>query len=301
MSSAPPTLAIILIVRAAQDSPDAVLSALADQITPGQAEVIVIDGREEANPAPSGIMQGVRLVMAPGFNMPMLKARGVASTAAAMVAFLEPKAVPCPGWVAALLAAAKANPGAAIGGPVLFAGLQNATNQAAFIFEYADFSVSQLSNGTTADLPGNNMALPRAALLEFCGDILVSDGLNKPFCQARLRAGGVRLCMVPDMAVALTTRHRLLPLLRSRAGYARCFGGLRVALADQGGRWAFRIGAPAVPFLVLKKQLAAARRAETGRRRFGTMPALMLLCMAWAAGEISGYWFGPGIACKSLY
>lgn len=301
MSSAPPTLAIVVIVRAPQDSPTAVLAALADQIAPGHAEIVLVDGREQTAPKAERPAPGVRRLLAPGLNMPMLKARGVVATTAPMIAFLEPKAVPRDGWAAALLAAVSANPGAALGGVVTFAGDCTAVDQAAFIFEYADFSAAQLIRGTTTDLPGNNMVLPRAALVEYCNDILADEGLNKPFCQARLVAAGVRLQMVPDMAVAMTTHHRLSQLLRSRAGYARCFGGVRVALANRTRRWVYRTGAPAVPLLVLKRHLAATRRAETGARRFGTLPVLTALCLAWAAGEITGYWCGPGNACKNLY
>ncbi len=301
MSSAPPTLAIVVIIRAPQDNPTAVLAALADQIAPAQAEIVLVDGRDGTAPGAERLAPGVRRLRAPGLNMPMLKARGVAETTAPMIAFLEPKAVPSDGWAAALLAAVSDNPGAALGGTVTFAGDCNAVNQAAFIFEYADFSAAQLIRGTTTDLPGNNMVLPRAALVEHCNDILVDEGLNKPFCQARLVAAGVRLHMVPDMAVAMTTHHSLTQLLRSRAGYARCFGGVRVALADRTRRRVYRIGAPAVPFLVLKKHLAATKRADTGARRFGTLAVLAALCLAWAAGEITGYWCGPGNASKKLY
>lgn len=295
----PPDIAVILILRAPGDTPEAVLAALAAQPEAAGFAVILVDGRPEAprGAAPAGVIH----LRAPGLNMPRLKARGIAATEAGTLAFLEPKAVPAPGWAAALIEARSAAPQAVIGGTVRFGGRATAADQAAFIFEYADFSAAQLQSGRSRDLPGNNMVLPRAALLAHCGDILAREGLNKPFCQARLLAAGLPLHPAPGMAVSMTTAHGLPGLLSSRMRYARCFGGTRVALAGPGQRWRYRLGAPLVPVLVLVKRLGAVGRAETGPRRPGTLPALALLCLAWAMGEIAGSWRGAGHACEKLY
>ena len=296
---AAPDVAVILILRDPGDRPEAVLAALADQPEAAGFAVILVDGRPDGPrfAAPAGVIH----LRASELNMPQLKARAIAATNATALAFLEPKAPPAPGWAAALIGARTAAPEAALGGTVRFAGRGTAADQAAFIFEYADFSAARLESGRTRDLPGNNMVLPRAALLAHCGDILAREGLNKPFCQARLLAAGVPLLLVPGMAVAMTTSHQLSGLLSSRMRYARCFGGTRVALAAPGQRWRYRLGAPLVPVLVLVKRMAAAGRAETGPRRPGTLPALALLCLAWAAGEIAGCWRGAGRACEKLY
>ncbi len=291
-------VAVILIVRDPGDTPDAVLAALADQPEAARFEVIVVDGRPDV---PQKLPPVGVLIRAPGLNMPQLKARGIAATTATALAFLEPKAVPAPGWAAALIRARQAAPQAVIGGAVRHAGGCSAADQAAFIFEYSDFSAAQLDSGRTRDLPGNNMVLPRQALLAHCGDILAREGLNKPFCQARLLAAGVPLLLAADMAVAMTTSHQLAGLLSSRMRYARCFGGTRVALAAPGLRWRYRLGAPAVPVLVLVRRMSAVSRAETGPRRTFALPALALLCLAWAVGEIAGYWRGPGRSCEQLY
>ena len=294
----PPDVAVILILRAPGDTPDAVLAALAAQPEAAGFAVIIADGRSDP---PRTTPPGVIYLRAPKLNMPQLKALGIAATGAASLAFLEPKAVPEPGWAAALIGARAAAPAAALGGTVRFAGRDSAADQAAFIFEYADFSAARLHAGRSRDLPGNNMVLPRAALLAHCGDILAGEGLNKPFCQARLLAAGVPLQAVPGMAVSMTTAHRLSGLLASRMRYARCFGGTRIALARPGQRWRYRLGAPLVPVLVLVKRMGALGRAETGPRRPGTLPALALLCLAWAGGEIAGYWRGAGSDCEKLY
>lgn len=298
MPAAVPDVAVILIVRDPEDTPDAVLAALAAQPEAAGFAVILADGRPDA---PLNRLPGITVIRAPGLNMPQLKARGIATATATALAFLEPKAVPAPGWAAALVRARAAAPEAALGGAVRLAGPGTAANQAAFIFEYADFSAARIAAGRTRDLPGNNMVLPRAALLAHCADILAAEGLNKPFCQARLMAAGVPLRPVAEMAVAMTTRHRLGGLLSSRMRHARCFGGTRVALAAPGLRWRYRLGAPLVPLLVLAKRMGGVGRAGIGPHRPGTLAALALLCLAWAAGEVAGSWLGPGRACARLY
>lgn len=69
----------------------------------------------------------------------------------------------------------------------------------------------------------------------------------------------------------------------------------------RGLRWRYRLGAPLVPLLVLAKRMGGVGRAGIGPHRPGTLAALALLCLAWAAGEVAGSWLGPGRACARLY
>jgi hypothetical protein len=204
-------------------------------------------------------------------------------------------------WVGVVLAACRDNPENAIGGAVVFGGARTVADQAAFIFEYGAFSPDQLRSGRTRDLPGNNMAMPKAKLLDLCSDILEREGLNKPFCQQRLIEGNVSLSMNPAMLVAVTTKHRVRSLLTSRFNYARCFGGTRIVLASPSQRLFYRLGAPAIPFMLLARHLRAMHRADVGPRLRGVSLALAALCFAWAAGETAGYWLGRRSSCRCLY
>jgi len=293
-----PDLSIVLIVRHPQETPDAVLAALAAEPGIETVEVIVVDGRPGATgPATAGPLQVGTLLRATG-NMPRLKAEGAAWALGASLAFLEPKAIPVGGWLAAARAALARHPGAALGGAVSLAG-GGAADRAAYLFEYGAFPPEIVAQGTTTDLPGNNMILPAKALRRVCADILGEEGLNKPFCQERLRAGGTAIIMVPGMQVGMVTCHRLPALLASRYRYARCFGGTRAALAGRSQRWRYRLGAPAVPVLLLARHLA---RAMRGRRPgLATLTALSALCLAWSVGEALGSWAGPGRSCERLY
>lgn len=293
-------LTIILIVRHPEETPDAVLAALAGEPGIDTVDVILVDGRPDAKatgPDRTGVFP-VRCLTHPGENMPRLKARGIAAAHGAALAFLEPKAVPVRGWLAAARAALARHPGAAIGGSVGFAG-GGAADLGAYLFEYGAFPPEIVALGTTQDLPGNNMILPASALRRDCADILAAEGLNKPFCQARLRAGGTAVVMVAEVEVRMTTRYRLTSLLASRWHYARCFGGTRAALAARGQRWRYRLGAPVVPALLLSRHLGRSMRG--GWPGVGPLFVLSALCLTWAAGEAAGSWAGPGDCCDRLY
>ncbi len=300
-----PALSVVLIVRHPEETPDAALAALASEQDrlgdPTQLEVILADGRPDAGPAPGAAPAALTRLLRPGLNMPRLKAEGLAVARGRHVAFLEPKAPPAAGWLGAALAALAAHPGAALGGVVkLTPG--GAADRAAYAFEYAAFAPEKVSRAPPEDLPGNNMVLPTEALRRHCADILGSEGLNKPFCQQRLKQNGVPVVMIPDMVVQIRTRYELRSLLASRYRYARCFGGARAALAARRARWVFRLGAPAVPALLLCRHLGAGFRARGAERLgMGGMTALAALCLAWSAGEAVGSWFGVGTSCESLY
>lgn len=304
-SAKAPVLSVVLIVRHPQETPDAVLAALAletaEPVAQAQTEIILVDGRPDAPDLRGPVPVRLTRVMRPGLNMPLLKAEGAAVSRGRSVAFLEPKAVPVSGWLLAALAALEKHSGAALGGAVT-AVPRRAADKAAYAFEYGAFSSAALARGAGTDLPGNNMILPLAALRDLCGDILKAEGLNKPFCQARLTGGGVAIVMVPEMTVQVNTHYRLGTLLASRFGYARCFGGTRAALAGPRKRWLYRLGAPLVPALLLHRHLGAALRlAGTDRLGAGGLAALSALCLAWSAGEAAGSWAGTGKTCDRLY
>ena len=298
----PPALSVVAIIRHPKDRPDDLLAALGRQPGIARVPVLLVDGREAA--PDDDLTAGrpwLQHLRAPGKSMPELKALGAERALAEAIAFLEPRALPGPGWLAAVSDALAAHPGAALGGGVDFAGTPTPAGQAAFAFEYGAFTADKIARGMVHDLSANNMILPRAALWELCGDILRREGLNKPFCQKRLSDGGVPIILLNGFAVALHSDHRLWPLLKSRYFYARCFGGTRAALAPARQRWLYRLGAPAVPFLLFRRHARTLRGLDIGGKSLASYLALAALCLAWGAGEAAGSWFGPGKACTRLY
>lgn len=294
-------LSIVLIVRHPDETPEAILEALEKQSDIAQCPVILVDGRPDIAGEDLTVRSWLTVLLAPGANMPRLKALGANAAGGRAIAFLEPKAIPGSDWLHRVHAALLAHPDAALGGGVDFAGVSRAANQAAFAFEYGKFTADDIMGGTVRDISANNMVLPREQLWSLCGDILETEGLNKPFCQQRLSEGGVEIIHVPDMAVALHSNHRLWPLLKSRFAYAHCFGGTRIALCSGSKRWLYRFAAPIVPFLLFWRHAKMLHGSDVGRKTVASYLALAALCVAWAAGEAKGSWLGPGKACADLY
>ena len=295
-------LSIVLIVRDPGDTAASVITALSEQVVSKDVELIIVDGR----PAPSSDVSENKLrawsiIHAPGENMPRLKAIGTNAATGSHIAYLEPKAVPSQGWLSAVLNAVNDNPMACLGGPVSLDSENTPANQAAYIFEYGMFTLDKVVSRQAQDLPGNNMVLPREPLLDICAEILEMEGLNKPFCQQRLKDNGHAVLLIPEMEVSMVTKHRLKGLLNSRFNYARCFGGTRISLCSPARRWLYRLGAPAIPFILLLKHFRTAIRTQTVRASFAAYLTLAVLCITWSLGEALGYWFGPGASCKRLY
>ncbi len=297
-----PALSIVLIVCDPDESSDAVLAALGRQCTNSTVEVILVDGRPAAmRPPISTDALQVRYVQLQGANMPHLKAYGAELAKGRSVAFLEPKGIPDAGWLEAALSASDRNDNVAVGGAVLFAGQNSVIDCAAFLFEYGGFSPETLRSSHAFELPGNNMIFPRRMFLDLCGSILQNHGLNKPFCQQRFFEGGGRLKMNAELTIRLSTSYDVKKFLVRRFHYARCFGGMRYKQATTKRQIMFRVGSPVVPIILLARHLFGQKKKEEPRRTISVIAMLTIICIAWSAGEVAGYWFGPGNSCKHLY
>jgi hypothetical protein len=288
-------LSIVLILRDPADSADGVLDALRREPGAEEVEIVLVDGRPEDG---GGEYERVTHISAPGLNMPQLKALGAARARGGYIAFLEPKGVPADGWGSAIRRALDDNGTAALTGPVLYGGTGGAFDRAAYLFEYGAFAARSDSE-TAADLAGNNMALPAGPLQSLCGHTLRTHGLNKPFIQQELLAGGVSLRWVAGMAIRLQTKHQPGPFLKSRFQYGRCFGGVRCAEASPVRAALYRTGTPLIPPLVLYR--AVRRSVGTPLLDAGSFFWLMAICAVWAAGEIAGCWAGAGDSSNRLY
>lgn len=295
-------LSIVLIVRDPDDCPNNVIAALAGQVVSDSTEIVVVDGRE---PSIAGAILPRNLrsttLLAPGENMPRLKAIGLDFARGMHVAFLEPNAIPQDGWLSGVRNATREDPGRCYGGAVIFGSKETAINRAAYTFEYRDFSLEQLQEHPAAILPGNNMVLPRVLLQSLCGDILKREGLNKPFCQQRLIENDVGISLRLDMSVTMKKEHRLLNFFLRRFNYGQCFGGTRLARSPRYKRILYRVGAPLIPLILLSKHVMGLSRHDLGRLDVRSFLVLLSICIWWGTGEAMGYWFGRCKSCKQLY
>lgn len=298
-----PRVSVIVAARFLPATTEQTLASLAAQGRAAEIEVILVEGSADGCMAAlARHFPGTTCIAVPGGNLPALKAAAIRRARGALIAVLDPVDVAAPDWIEQILEAFVDPTVCAVGGSVLLAGTRSAGNVAAYLFEYGAFHPPIEAGDTHGDLPGNNVAYRRHALLEICGDIMKVEGFNKPFFHERIRARGGRLVIRPEMRVGHLARHAFFSFALRRFHYGRCYGAVRVRRASPAKKLLYRVFAPAVAPLLAVRQLHRAAR-HPGNRRLLPRAALALcgVCAFWGVGEWLGYWFGPGQSCRKLY
>ncbi|MHC4513511.1 MAG: glycosyltransferase family 2 protein [Planctomycetota bacterium] len=295
---------VLSVITFAREDPLAVrhaLESLADQVEEHPVEVIVADGSGEPE-AVTREFPWVRHLSLPPGPMPVLKGAAIQAAQGEVVAILDPLDAADPDWIRRILEAlAGPESVAGIGGTVLPDGDRTGANQAAYLFEYGQFAPPLRAGPTTGDLPGNNVAYRRKALVDWCGD-LIPNGFWKPFFHDRIRRRGGELHLCPGMRVHHRTRHRFWPFARRCWNYGRCFGAMRLEKTSLGRRVLFIVCGPVVPLLLCLRHVVRALQHPYNRKLLprAFLP-LLGVCMAWGLGECLGYWLGPGSSCEKVY
>jgi glycosyltransferase involved in cell wall biosynthesis len=298
-----PRVSVVVFLRDRHSKVRETLESLRRQTRFEEIEVILADGRPEAER--DGLLQDFpwpRHLDLPGRNMPQLKGAAVRAARGDIVAILDPWDAAEPDWIDEILAALADPSVIAAGGVVALDGPATAANRAAYVYEYGAFNPPIAAGPTDADLPGNNLALRRRFLIEHCADILETEGFNKAFCQARLRARGGLLIFHPPMRVRHLTDYRFMPFAVRRFHYARCFGAVRRRLSPWPRKLLYCVFAPTVPVLLMLRNLPRVRRHPPNRRHLdGAVLPFLGICAVWGLGEWIGYWFGAGRSCEKFY
>jgi hypothetical protein len=291
-----PALSVVVPSVSGWDDLRDCLAALAAQSVP--VEVLVADRLGPAvREAVRGAFPEVRLLEAPrGATIPQLRAAGIAEARASVVGVIEDHVLVPPGWAAAMLAAHEAG-AEVVGGAVRNAATRRLRDRAAFICEYSHCLAPP--PGPAEWLPGNNVTYRRARLEE--AREVLAEGRWEDRLHAALRARGVTLVMRPDIVVVHRKRYRPGEYPRQRYLYSRAFAGLRVVGASSGRRLLMGMLAFALPPVLLWR--TARRVWQTGAHRRDLVLGLPLIAgyvLAWAAGEIVGYWRGAGGALAEV-
>jgi GT2 family glycosyltransferase len=294
---------VIVAARSFVPTLEACLKSLAAQQRPAP-EVLVVDGTADGQLAvyAERLLPAAIHLPVPGGNLPALKAAAIRRASGDFIAVLDPSDAAEPDWTAEIVRAFEDPTVTAVGGSVTLAGSAAAGNVAAYLFEYGAFSPPLAAGDAPGDLPGNNVAYRRSALLETCADILAAEGFNKPFFHKRIREAGGRLVLVPSLRVRHLTSYRLGAFGARRFHYGRCFGSVRARRAAPLQAAKYRLFAPLVPGLLVTRHLIRAAQHPSNRKLLpGAALALCAVCACWGVGEWLGYWFGPARSCEELY
>jgi hypothetical protein len=254
-------------------------------------EIVVADCSPE-NPAGSlaAVFPSVRFLHFEGERaVPQLRWAALSETRGEIVAAVEGRCVPASDWCAELLRAHEAFPEVpAIGGPVGIAPPASAFDLGLYFSEYGLFC-PPLQAGETARLSGANLSYKRAALEE--SRDLLDAGAWETLLHDRWRKQGRSLRLCPATVVF---RNTMAPgeATRQRFHYGRGYAADRVAGASAPARLLYAAASPILPPLLTWR---AARRAWATNCRapfLRSLPWLLFLNAAWAAGEATGYLAG---------
>ena len=213
---------------------------------------------------------------------------GVHAAQAPVFACLTTELVVHPDWARALLHALASGASGA-GGAIALGPRAGITATAVYLARFSAFLSRPSGEPSIADnIPGDAAAYRRDAVLAFPD--LLADGFWEAEFHARFRARGSRLVFIdqPLSSFRSSVRLRSALVLRARHGYG--FGVTRV-LRHYDSPVRMLIVAPAVPVMLISRIVGRAVRAP-GKMWLvvKVLPALALLCAAWAYGEGVGAW-----------
>ncbi|MEO8139040.1 MAG: glycosyltransferase [Gemmatimonadota bacterium] len=262
-------------------------------------EVLVADRLGETVRAPlRAEFPSVRILEAPpGTTIPDLRAMAFAAATGDVVAVIEDHVLVPPGWAQALLSAVAAGEDV-IGGAVENAATETLVDWAAFLCEYSPL-MPPVPAGPVAAITGNNTAY-RHELLARYESVWRSGGWEDRL-HAALRRDGILLYQHPEIVVGHRMHYSVFGYLGQRYLYARSYAGNRVVGGSLLRRIGFGCAAMILPAILWRRVVTTVWRKRRHRRELiRSMPLLLLFVMAWGAGEVVGYWCGPGDALSRV-
>lgn len=293
-----PDLSIIIPSVNSYDDLRSCLAALSAQQS-AVPEVIVVDrlGDTVRKAVQRDFPDTLILPVAADTTIPAMRAIGIATATAPAVAVIEDHVIVPPDWARRMLDAL-AEGHDVVGGAIENAATETWIDWAAFLCEYSA-SLPPLPAGPSGGVPGNNV-IYRKEVLNRYGDILAQHKWENHLHDA-MKADGITLIMRPDIVVGHKMHYTFWLYFSQRFLYSRSYAGARVSGAPLPRRLAMGMAAFALPPLMFYRtvQRILSKGTYVGHL-VKSLPLLVPFCLSWGAGEIAGYWFGPGNALSKV-
>ena len=292
-AAAPPALSVVVPSVNGWASLEGALDALAAQDS-GPIEILVVDrlGAEVREPLRRRF-PSVRVIEVPaGTTIPDMRAAAFDAATADVVGVIEDHVLVPPGWARAMLAQ-HAGGASVVGGSVRNAATDRLVDRAAFLCEYHQ-SLNPPA-GPSPWVTGNNVTYRRALLASHRE--AWTAGRWENHLHDTLRADGITLVSRPEIAVGHKMHYSVGSYLHQRYLYSRSYAGMRVQGASFPRRFAMGVAAFALPPVLLARIASRVWSSPANRADLiKSLPLQALFTVAWAAGEVAGYWAGGGDA-----
>ena len=233
----------------------------------------------------------VVIPVAGDISIPEMRAMAIGKASAPAVAVIEDHVIVPRDWAWRLIAALDEGHDV-VGGAIENAATERYVDWAAFLCEYSG-SLPPLPSGPSEGVPGNNVIYRKSVLDRY--KAVLAEHKWEDRLHGAMRADGVELIMRPDIVVGHKMHYTVGLYTSQRFLYSRSYAGARVRGAPLGKRLAMGAAAFALPPLMFYRTM---RRIVAKRVHLGhlvkSVPLLCLFVLSWGAGEVVGYWFGPG-------
>lgn len=214
------------------------------------------------------------------------RAVGLAAADGDVIAMIEDRVVPQPGWVEAYRTLHAAIPAAVIGGAIVCRS-PNRLTRALYLCDYGRYR-PPFAAGPRGYVSDVNLAYKREPLRRLIH--LWRDRYHETTVHWALHRDGSPPWLTPDVRVEYAREGvRWRVVLRERVAWGRLFAVTRTTTGSRRSHWARALASPLLPFVLLGRLL----RSEWHPGRRGPFvraaPAIFLLLSAWSAGECVGY------------
>ncbi|MBW8011265.1 MAG: glycosyltransferase [Chloroflexi bacterium] len=233
------------------------------------------------------------------FNIPQMRALGMARSQAEIIAILEDDCLVSNDWCTEIIKAHK-EAYAAIGGAVEPGDYTSSLDWSIYFCEYARFMLP-FSGGEVNTLPGNNVMYKRDVLMTLAGEIFLNGGKISEVgfyeieFNNKLIRNGFALKTDPSLIVKNIHSWRLSDLFKMPFHHGRGFAGKRFSDQDKMKRVLY-LG---ITFLLPVVQVIRILKLIIQKRRYlrqflFALPGIIMFFTSWSIGEFFGYLLGPG-------
>ena len=240
-----------------------------------------------------------RVVHAPGVQtVPALRRRGVEEATGELVAVIEEHCAAADDWLQHAVAAHATGEYGAVGGAISDADYGRLSDWVVYFCEYSG-ALPPAARGETDHLNDANIAYRRRLLVEHSH--LLADGYWPMTLHPTLHAKGIKLLSVPDMIVSHHGPFEFGYYLRQRFWFSRAFAGERARREARWWRWAYLLGAPFLPAILLARMARQVLAKRCRVRQFMlSVPLTACALVVLVAGEWIGCLLGPGDALAKV-
>lgn len=279
---------------------DQCLASLEDEAKTLDAEVIVVaTGTEAYASRIRADFPWARVIHTPNISkVPALRRRGVDLANGEVVAVIEEHCSAKADWLYQALLGHSRGEYAAVGGPIVDYNYDRLRDWVVYFCEY-NGALPPAPTGEADELNDANIAYRRRFLIDHVD--LLDDGYWPMTLHPALRAEGAKFLSVPEMIVYHRGPFNFGYYLHQRYLFSRAYAGVRAQRQTSIRRFAYLVGAPLIPAMLLGRLTLNVWKKRCRVRQFIlSLPLTITTLLVLVAGEWVGCLLGPGDALSKV-